>query len=336
MVTLKFLSEKAGVSMQTVSNVLNNKTSEVGEKKRQQILDLIKQYNYTPNRAARSLKLGSTGTISLIVPDIIEYPFFSEVFNLIEEIFSEKEFNILLFDTRESKEREKKAIGTSILSNVDGIIIIRVIEKNEYQDLFKTTIPVVGCVRNFNLTIGPAVLTDNFVLGFKATEYLIKKGHKKILHICGDFNLEAHIKRFEGYKAALKENKLFFDPKKVFTINYKDPDIGKILFNSLNEIKDYTAIFAYTDVIALEAIKVFKSLGINVPKDVSIIGVDNLNIGKYSEPTLTSICQPIREICRKSADLLISSMEDKSLFKKTFKNYYFEPHIVEKNSVQGI
>ena len=334
MVTLKFIAKKANVSPQTVSNVMNNKDTQVGTETKKRILDLIKEYNYTPSKVAKSLRRGSTKTIGLVVPDIVNYPVYTEIFDILEGKLSENDFNILLLDTRENVEREKYAISKLIENNVDGAIFIRIIKDNQYSALFKKRIPLVGCLRKFDPNLGPSVLTDNKRLGFIATEYLIKNGHRNILHFSGDFSLEAHKERFEGYKFALETYGIKYDKNKVITVGYNNPDLENILLSNLKKIKDFTAIFAYTDIIGISCIKILKILGIKSPDDVSIIGVDNLNIGNYVDPALTSMGQPLREICEKVSELLIEMIYSKEFSQYKNKMIYYEPYLIIKQSVK--
>ena len=341
MVTLKFIAEKVGVSIQTVSNVVNNKDAQVGIQTKKIILDLLQKYGYTPNRSAKSLRRGSTKTIGLIVPDIVHYPIYSEVFDIFEEELSNNWFDLLLFNSRENLEREERAINKLIEHDVDGAIIIRIAGKNEtknnyYFNLSRKKIPIIGCIREFYDTDVVSILTDNKKVGYLATEYLIKNGHKEILHISGDFSLKTHRDRFDGYKAALKDNKIKFHKNKMISLDYKDQNLNNKIIEIVQNQKNYTAIFTYTDLIGVGFIKIFNYLGIDVPDDVSIIGVDNLKVGNYTKPNLTSISQPIKKICSNAVNLLLKMISNSKQSNNKKKIILYTPQLVIKKSVKNI
>ena len=181
MVNIRSIAEKANVSVQTVSNVINNKDSEISKKTKEKVLELIKKYDYRPNKVARSLRSGHTKTIGLLVPDIAYYPIYPIMFDYIENILYERKFNVLIFNTREDLKRECDAIDNMIENNVDGVIFIRILEKNPYVKKILGRIPVVVCLRGFEYIGAPSVLTDNRKIGFMATSHLIEKGHRNIL-----------------------------------------------------------------------------------------------------------------------------------------------------------
>jgi len=130
MVTMKDIAREAKVSIQTVSNVINNRDSQISEKTRKIILELVEKFDYKPSRIARSLRSGNTKTIGLVVPHLIYHPVYAMIFDLIENELNNQGFSILLFNTREDILKENKAIETLLESKVDGIIFIRIIQRN--------------------------------------------------------------------------------------------------------------------------------------------------------------------------------------------------------------
>ena len=130
MVIMKDIAREAKVSIQTVSNVINNRESQISEKTRKIILELVEKFDYKPSRIARSLRSGNTKTIGLVVPHLIYHPVYAMIFDLIENELNNQGFSILLFNTREDILKENKAIETLLESKVDGIIFIRIIQRN--------------------------------------------------------------------------------------------------------------------------------------------------------------------------------------------------------------
>jgi len=336
MVTMKDIAKEAGVSVQTISNVINNRTSQISEETRKRILKLIDSFGYRPSRIARSLKRGSTKSIGLVVPDMVFHPFYPRIFDIIESELSDRGFNILLFNTREDIVREKRAIDELIENKVDGIVFIRIIQKNSYMEKLPKGIPIVACLRAFEYLNVPSVLTNNKKVGLLATEYLVKNGHRKIVHIAGNEDLLAHRDRKIGYMEALKRNNISIDPNYIFHCDYKEKNLYNEILNFLKGIKGYTAIFAYNDIVAVNCIKALKKLGYKIPEDISIIGVDNLEIGELIWPSLTTIEQPIKKICLRTVKLLIDLIENKEKFADiTKKVTMYEPKLIERDSVKN-
>jgi LacI family transcriptional regulator len=338
MVTLKYIAKKAGVSLQTVSNVVNNKDSEISQLTKERVLKLIKEHNYKPSKIARSLRRGKSKTIGLLVPDIAFYPTYPIAFDFIESRLAKEGFNVLLFNTREELSREVAAINSLIENKVDGIIFIRIIENNPHVDKIPTSIPIVACLRGFDYFSVPSVLTNNFKVGELATEHLIKNGHSQIIHLAGNQNLLAHRDRRNGYIATMKKYNLEVKDEFVNSFDYKDKNLSEPLKNFFKNLKDFTAVFAYADIVALQCMKALKEIGRRIPEDVSIVGVDNLYVDDFVSPSLTSIEQPIEQICNLSVDLLIQLIAGYGHGPEDIeqKAIICEPEFIERQSVKKI
>jgi DNA-binding LacI/PurR family transcriptional regulator len=322
------------VSLQTISNVVNDKPGSISEKKRGQIKKLIEEYGYKPSKIAQSLRRGRTETIGLVVPDMIYHPFYPLIFDLIESELNDKGFNIILFNTREDIIREKKAVDELLRSKVDGIIFIRIIQKNAYLKNLPKNIPIIAFLRAFEYLNIPSILTDNKKIGILATEYLLEMGHKKILHIEGNMDLLAHRDRSKGYIETLIKHDIEIDNKFTVTCDFKQDDVSDSLKQTFKDLNSFTAVFAYNDIVAINSIKALINLGYKVPDDISVIGVDDLKIGNFIEPSLTTIRQPIENMCYKCVDLLIELINDKKKFRGNHKRTYFDPVLVERHSVK--
>jgi len=334
MVTMKDIAREAKVSIQTVSNVINNRDSQISEKTRKIILELVEKFDFKPSRIARSLRSGNTKTIGLVVPHLIYHPVYAMIFDLIENELNNQGFSILLFNTREDILKENKAIETLLESKVDGIIFIRIIQRNPRLEKLQKSVPLVACLRAFEYINVPSVLVNNKKVGFLATEYLIKKGHKKIIHIEGNKDLLAHRERKLGYIEALKKHKLNIDEKYIISGDYKKKGLYKELSKKIARLKDYSAIFAYNDIVAVNCIKALGNLGYKVPKDISIIGVDNLEIGNFVEPSLTTIEQPIEEVCLLTVELLIDLINNKDKYGNNYNRVIIcNPKLIIRDSV---
>ncbi len=337
MVTMKDIAKEAKVSVQTVSIVINKRDSQISEKTRQRILKLIEKYKFKPSRVAQNLRSGKTKTIGLVVPDLVYHPSYPKIFDIIESELNKYNLKILLFITREEVTAENKAVDYLLESKVDGIIFIRISKKNPYIKKLKLDIPIVICLRaNDYLKDTPSILVDNRKIGFMATEYLISKGHENIIHIKGNEDLFSHKERIVGYIEALQKNKIKVNDDYIFFCEYRtDKNIYAEIYNILKEKKGYTAIFAYNDIVAVNCIKALNLLGYKVPEDVSVIGVDNLEVGKFIIPSLTTINQPIKKVCLSTVKMMISLLEKEKDYKNKMKNnMIFDPELIERDSVK--
>ena len=336
MIKMKDIAKEAGVSIQTVSNIISKKKININKETRKKVLAVVDKYNFKPNRIAQSLRRGSTKTIGLVVPDMVYHPFYPKIFDIMESEFKSKGYNIILFNTREDIEKEKIAIDELNEYKVDGIIFIRIVLENPYLDSLIKNVPIVACLRAFESRNVTSVLVDNLKVGKIATEHLIKKGHKRIIHLAGSNGLQAQRDREEGFRVVMENSNLEIGKNDIIYCDYKDEQLYKKLSGLLSSIENYTAIFAYNDIVAVNCIKVLHEQGLSVPDDISIIGVDNLEIGKLIDPDLTTINQPIEMMCKKSMDLLISIMSNTKIDKHDKNIFYFDAELVERKSVRKI
>jgi LacI family transcriptional regulator len=337
MATMKTIAKAAGVSIQTVSNVINKRKSQISEDTRKKILKLIEEFHYKPNKIARSLRRGRTRNIGLVVPDMVFHPYYPKIFDIIESSLLDKGYNLLVFNTRENIDRENRAVNELLEIKVDGIIFIRIIQKNDYLKILSTDIPIVACLRDFNYFKVPSVLTDNEKIGYLATNYLLEKGHRNIIHFAGNEELLAHKERKSGYLRALETSGINVRKDYIKTCDYKGQDLFNEILPVLHKIKDFTAVFAYNDLVAMHCMKALRLMGRTIPDDVSVIGVDNLNCGELVEPSLTTIEQPVEEICELSIQLLVNAIENKIEYHEGSENtVLFEPKLIERESVKVI
>ena len=337
MVNIQYIAKKSNVSLRTVTNVLNNRDSQYSEKTKKRVLKIIEKYDYLPSRIARGLRTGSTKTIGFVVPDIDYHPIFSKMFLYIEDLLRKNNYNLFLYNSKENLIREQNIVADLLENKVDGILFIRIEEKDIKLKYLLKTVPLVACLRAFDDMKVTSVLTDNKMIGTIATEHLIKKGHRKIVHIMGNQDLLAHRDRQTGYRQALKNYDLKTENKYLFYIDYKDKDILEKLKNYFKKQKSFTAIFAYDDIVAANCIKALNNIGLSVPDDISIIGVNNSNFTTWLNPSLTVVKQPVKKICEHSVELLIDMIKNKSHWEeKKEKAIKFAPMLIERDSVKDI
>ncbi|BCZ44775.1 LacI family transcriptional regulator [Clostridium gelidum] len=307
MATIKDVAEVAEVTVTTVSRVLNNR-GYISEKTRKKVYDAIKQLNYSPNEMARSLLRKKSNLIGLIIPTVA-HSFFAELTNYIEYYAYKLGYKILLCNSYQDSVKEKEYIMMLKSNQVDGIIMAsHTLEIDEYLNL---NLPIVAMDRAFSKSI-PFITSDNYSGGVLATNLLIDNGCKKLAHISGSLDLETPANN--RYKAFLdvvtKRNveNIILETQLGILENYE-----KIVHKLFEEHPDIDGIFASSDMIGISVIKVAKELGKEIPKDLKIVGYDDIKFSSLVSPSLTTIKQPIEQMGELVIQLLIDQMEEKEV-----------------------
>jgi LacI family transcriptional regulator len=332
-VTLKFLSEKTGLSITTVSLILNNKNVRVSEKKRELVLKLAKKYNYVPNFLAQGLVTKKTKTIGLIIPDITNI-FFAEIAKNIEQKINSRGYSIFLCNTNDNLTDEIKYANLLLAKGVDALIVCPAIEsKDNFEYINKFINAGKGVIvfdRYFEGNPCSLVISDNLKGSEEAVKYLIKKGHRKIGCITGPINSYSSRIRLEGYKRALIDEGLKVDKELIKIGNYQFHGGYQQGLDLLK--KDITAVFVCNDLMAYGFYRAAKESGKKIPKDISVIGFDDLLFSGMLDVPLTSVSQNVDEISHNILMLLEEILEG-SL---EVKNIVLSTNISERQSVATI
>jgi LacI family transcriptional regulator len=304
-ITLKMVAERAGVSVNTASRAINNKP-DINLETKKRVLQIAKELGYIRNAAAVALRTKKTGTIGVVIADN-RNPFYAEVLNGIEEAAREKNYHIILANTQRDYKKEEEAINLLLAKRVDGLLITPVQDRDDdIKNLIEANIPFVIVGRDFKNIEVDTVYNDEVRGGFLATEYLIKKGHKRIALINGFLHKSPAKGRLEGYKNALKKYGITFDDALVTVgdIDVKDGyERTKQLFEKgLN----FTAIFAYNDIMAFGAMQAIKEKSLRIPEDIGLVGYDDIPFSSFISPSLTTIRLKKQELGAESVKLLLS------------------------------
>jgi len=292
-ITIKDIAQKAGVSISTVSRVLNDKP-DVDDQTKEAIKKVIEELNYQPDNIARSMVLDKTFSIGLVIPNITN-PFFPEVARGIEDAAQDKSYSVIFSNTDSKIKKEKEAVDLLLQNRVDGLILSISMENNDIIfELENKDFPVIQLDRNVPDSIYPSVMIDNKSSAYKATNYLLKKGYKKIAHISGPQNTFPGLQRKIGYKKALKENNMGYI--KVCKGDFRKKSGYECTEKLLNDTKSPEIIFAANDMMALGAYNACKEKGYKIPDDIAIMGHDNIGISDLVEPPLTTMDQPKYEL----------------------------------------
>lgn len=301
---MKDVAKRAGVSVATVSHVINE-TRFVSEELKQRVLKAIEELDYQPDAVARSLRRKETRTIGLIVPDNSN-PFFAEVARGIEDVGFEQGYSVILCNSDWNLEKELTYLDTLIAKRVDGIVFIAATTQVEHvKSLVENRTPVVVAERKMPEIEVDSVLVDNFQGGYEATKHLLDLGHRRIGCISGPWDLTPSAERVTGYKLALNRHELRAEEDLIVRGDYLF-ESGEMAVRTLLELSaPPTAIFACNDLMAIGAMKAILEQGLRVPEDISIVGFDDIALASYLNPPLTTIAQPKYELGRMAAQLVI-------------------------------
>ena len=317
MASLKDVAKKAGVGLGTASRVLNNNPS-VSKETKELVLKAMEELNYTPNAIARSLKLNSTKTIGVIIPDITS-EYYPEVVRGIEDMAKISEYNILLCNTDLCEEKEIKAIKMLLEKKVDGILFMsNTIGKELNYELKLIGVPTIFISTKDSEGTFINVNIDNELASFEGVNYLCSLGHKKIAMLAGVFkDPNSGVPRIKGYKKALLENNIEINEDYILEGDYTFKagylNMKKIL--SSNERP--TAVFAASDTMALGAAKAILESGYKIPEDISLLGFDGIELGEYFYPPLTTISQPRYEMGKVGMQILEKIINKKDIDTKS-------------------
>jgi LacI family transcriptional regulator len=290
MATIREVAEKVGVSMTTVSHVIND-TRFVSPDVRQRVLAAMQELHYRPNAVARSLRQGRTQTIGLILPDSSN-PFFAEIGRSIEDAAFQQGFSVILGNTQGDTKRENMYVDVFSKKQVDGILFVATGDHaDSLQFLQRREMPVVVVNRNLNGIDVDQVFTDNHQGGYQATRHLIDLGHRRIACIAGPSDLTLGADRVVGYSQALEEASLAYDAALVMAGDYQPASGYAVTERLLALAAPPTALFACNDLMAIGALRALAHHGRRVPAEVSVIGFDDIELARFTNPPLTTIAQ---------------------------------------------
>jgi LacI family transcriptional regulator len=322
-VTIKDVAKAAGVSIQTVSRVINNK-KELTQETRGRVLQVIDQMGYRPNTLARSLVSQRSHTIGVTIPDIVN-PFFAEIVLGIQEKAQELGYIALQISTTENLDQERQILNRLEENQVSGVISISSrLPEDELVSLFKRQDAVVMINRSIAHSDCGEITTDNISGIQMGVSHLLNTHRHTIAHICGPSHSWNGRERLDGYKQALsaaglpiEESLMLAYPPEVNETSHQPYghvmgaiDIGEIQTRQLFQARpDVDAIICFNDLLAIGAIRACQTLGIDVPRQVSIVGFDNILMGQLITPPLTTLSISKYGMGAKAAEMVIQKAE---------------------------
>ncbi len=310
MSTILDVAKLAGVSTATVSRVINSPET-VRPQTREKVTRAMKTCNYKYNSLARGFATKQTNTIGLIIPTI-NNPIFAESTRGVQDYADQRKTQVILGNTYYQYDQEKTLVKTLREKQVDGLIITTTNPRgNILKILADENYPFV--LLYSTIKTGPfwAVGIDNYRGGYKVTDHFISLGHRRIGMVAGNFSIsDRSFHRWHGYRQCLLDHGIAYDKKLLIQTDYSLTE-GQGSVKTLLSLADPpTAIFCSNDYLALGAMKGARELGLKLPKDLSIVGFDDIEIASFVIPALTTIRQPAYEMGKLGAELLFQRMEN--------------------------
>ncbi len=310
-VTIHDVAKAAGVSVSTVSRVLNDK-DDVAVETHEKVQRVIADLGYTSSLAARSLRSRRTNVIGLIMPDV-EDPFCIQVMKGVHRAIAKLEYDLIAYTSGSIKKQSKAEREQHYVSLLNGSITDGVIVVTPSATSFSTAAPVVAVDPNNECPECLAIIATNHAGALAAMEYLISLGHRRIGFIGGRSDLQSARRRLQGYEDALRQANIALDPD-LITIGEFTAETGRECAQRLLSLPEPpTAIFAANDQSAIGAIRAAQEAGLRVPDDLSVVGFDNIPEAAYFNPALTTVDQFIDRMGYVATELLIALIQGESL-----------------------
>lgn len=308
-VTIQDVAAAAGVSVSTVSRVLNDK-DDVAPETYENIQRVINELGYTSSLAAKSMRSRKTNVIGLIVPDL-EQAFCLNVVKGVNRAIEQLNYDLLVYTGGNSQDqswavRERQYVSLLNGSITDGIIVVA-----PTAETFSTHYPLVAIDPHLDSTDFPAVIATNRVGAMSAMEYLISLGHRRIGFIGGRPDLQSAIRRLQGYKDSLRQSNIPLDPDLIQIGDFTQETAYHCAQKLLALPTRPTAIFAANDKSAIGAIEAITEAGLKVPDDISIVGFDNIEEASFVNGGLTTVDQFINDMGRVAVEMLVNLIQNK-------------------------
>lgn len=338
--TIKDIAKICGVGTSTVSRAINDDPG-INPETKERILQVVKEFRYVPNASARNLKYIETNTIGMLVKGR-NNRFFQGMYADFEQELQKAGYGFTLREISSNSAEEDGLVANDMVKEkrLKGIIILGGMIPNVDALQSYIDVPYVLCtvaIDSHNTECN-FVGIDDELESYKVVDYLIKKGHKKIAIIAGqksDYAVGG--KRLEGYKKALLANGIEFDPELVGYQREEIPDFGpangySVMQELLDSGKEFTAVFAISDLIAFGAYKAIYDAGKKIPEDYSVVGFDGIELTDYMYPALTTVRQPVENYVKTSVETLIRLLDGG----EENNHQIFEAELIERDSVKTI
>jgi DNA-binding LacI/PurR family transcriptional regulator len=332
-VSIKDIARAADVSHSTVSRALSDSPLVSAETKTR-IQRLAEQMGYSPDAQARSLVMGRTQTIGVVVTTITD-PFIAEIVEAIERTAHDRGYSVILASSNAEPEREIAAVEMLHSKRVDGVLVTSSRIGALYQDhLDRLGVPVV-LVNSHSEQSGPytfAINVDNRHGGWLATDHLIELGHRRIAYVTGPADHSDDLDRLAGYREALRLAGIAFDPTLVVPGTGRAGG-GERAWPVLSGLANPpTAIFCYNDMTAIGLLRAVRQASVSVPQDLAVVGFDDIPFASYVQPSLSSVAQPKPEMGRQATEMILALMSSEDPAGADVSNITVQGRLVVRES----
>ena len=332
MATIYEVSKLAGVSLATVSRVVNN-SAKVRESTRVKVEAAMKELGFRPNAIARSLATNRTDTVGIVISEL-DGPFYGPMMTNIEAKFRAANKHAIFTAGHSKEDSEKNAIQFLLARRVDALILhVESVTDSYLEEVAKEGVPIVVIGRQVESTVVASVDLDNEMGGYLAAKAVIAAGHREIAYISGpSWKVDAS-QRLAGHRRALVEAGLFWQEQDLFEGDYLAPSGYECAAKALSQNPDYSAIVCANDEMASGVLLKLREQGVSVPQDVSVVGFDNVTHAKYLYPALTTIDHPIGEMASYAANWVLSACYDQKVVDHAS---LVKPALIERESLAKI
>lgn len=326
MASIKDVASRAGVSVATVSRVLNH-NARVKAHLRERILTTIDQLGYQPSGIARNMRSQSVRVIGLVISDI-QNPFFTALVRAVEDVAYENQYTVLLCNSDEDLQKEQLYIDVLSRERVAGAIVVPS-GKGCCAALLHARVPVVMADRTVPDLVADAAVLDNLAGAFQATQHLIELGHTRIGLVSAPANVSVGRERQAGYEKALRKNKIALDKQLIRLGNFKANGGYQATRELLELAPRPTAIFAVNNLMTMGALQAIHEKKLRIPKDISVIGFDDVPWLALLTPPLTAVRQPTYEIGAQAARMLFARLQNSA---KPVETCVLKPELIVRGS----
>jgi LacI family transcriptional regulator len=327
--TIIDIAKALNISPSTVSRALNNHPS-ISSQTKEQVNELANKLNYHPNLTARNLLKKKSGIIGVVVPEITSY-FFSTVITGIQDVVSSVGYKLIISQTNENFDEEKKLIHEMAQMRVEGLLVSPSFNTQGFEhleDARKAGIPVVLFDRDIPGFESSKVFVDVYDGAYQAVKYLIEAGCQRIAHIAGPEHIPTFQERMSAYQNALKEyNRELYQELIIKSTGFSAEDGVEACEHLLSQ--SFDALFCVNDAVAIGAMHVLREKGYKIPEDISVIGYDDEPYSCYFSPGLTTIWQPVYDMGMLSSKILLDTITKE---KQTIRKEILKPELVLRQS----
>lgn len=340
-ITIKDIARICGVGVSTVSRAINNHP-DISSETRKQIQQVIAEYGYIPNNSARNLKRTESNAVAILTKGIAN-PVFSQMYKVFDEKLKRNHLSMILQHVNYEEDEVAVALELIKEKRLKGIIFLGFNYQHLEGEIDKISVPfvlsTVGMIaEDPHLERYSHVTVDDKKESYKATQYLIERGHKEIAIILAEEQSSSVGKlRLDGYLQALQDNGITVNPKLIGTVyddmeHYSMENGYMTTKRLMRSGEKFTAVYATSDVFAAGVYRALMEAGLRVPEDVSVMGYDGIEMGDYLYPKLTTMAQPVEKLALATCELLHDLMDDQC----TNKTLVFEGKLCEKESVKNL